>query len=599
MPNIKDIFNQSELALASYASLVSGTLISQITSLRQNGEGMATTQATEFVNRYTEVITQFTDPSGFSATVFLSSDNQLTLAIRGTDDIGGLDGLNGSDIDDDINIATNGLATEQLLVMYNWWQRVNYPAGQDVAQYSIASYSDGSLGTPIAGSKLWYSAGGVDFYFEPSTAKATGEIAEAIAKTGDNQLDVTGHSLGGYLSLAFSGLFAGDVESTTVFNAPGFINDTRSQNFFTALGGGFPSGINTTNVIADEASIGDVPFNAIAGLNSRIGTHVNISIEDQSGSDEVNPPLARNHSKQILTDSLAVLSIIAQLDNNFSESEYKQLLGASALGTSASYERIIDALQEWLGIDNTLLPTGNSERETLYIAINELQDSFEDENLLLVNATDITLLSGNTVEIALQDTDDGRAYRFALVHALPFAITTGVANTAAASSDYDLANYSEQYLPDRAQYLSTLLSINTNDFQLQETLTIAGDLDITIDNNGQSFAEVDLKVDLNQNSFFSVEAAEQQTVSTGSKRTYTIFTTRIAQRSSSFLCMSKETNQRKHIPQSSLSGSLTFDKKKRSALCHLQVAKRLKSTSCCLNPLFISTLGLMKGKQAA
>jgi pimeloyl-ACP methyl ester carboxylesterase len=599
MPNIKDIFNQSELALASYASLVSGTLISQITSLRQNGEGMATTQATEFVNRYTEVITQFTDPSGFSATVFLSSDNQLTLAIRGTDDIGGLDGLNGSDIDDDINIATNGLATEQLLVMYNWWQRVNSSAGQDVAQYSIASYSDGSLGTPIAGSKLWYSAGGVDFYFEPSTAKATGEIAEAIAVTGDNQLDVTGHSLGGYLSLAFSGLFAGDVESTTVFNAPGFINDTRSQNFFTALGGGFPSGINTTNVIADEASISDVPFNAIAGLNSRIGTHVNVSIENQFASDEVDPASASNHSQQILTDSLAVLSIIAQLDNNFSESEYKQLLGASALGTSASYERIIDALQEWLGIDNTLLPTGRPEREALYIAINELQDSFEDENLLLVNATDITLLSGNAVEIALQNTDEGRAYRFALVHALPFAITTGVANTAAASSDYDLANYSEQYLPDRAQYLSTLLSINTNDFQLQETLTIAGDLDITIDNNGQSFAEVDLKVDLNQNSFFSVEAAEQQTVSTGSKRTYTIFTTRIAQRSSSFLCMSKETNQRKHIPQSSLSGSLTFDKNKRSALCHLHVAKRLKSTSCCLNPLFISTLGLMKGKQAA
>jgi hypothetical protein len=69
--------------------------------------------------------------------------------------------------------------------------------------------------------------------------------------------------------------------------------------------------------------------------------------------------------------------------------------------------------------------------------------------------------------------------------------------------------------------------------------------------------------------------------------------------SSSFLCMSKETNQRKHIPQSSPSDSLTYAKNKWSALCHFPVARRLKSTSCCLNPLFVSTLGLMKGKLAA
>ena len=80
---------------------------------------------------------------------------------------------------------------------------------------------------------------------------------------------------------------------------------------------------------------------------------------------------------------------------------------------------------------------------------------------------------------------------------------------------------------------------------------------------------------------------------------YTIFDNGFAQWSSAFLCMSKETNQRKHIPQSSPLGALVFDKNKRSALCHIPVAKRLKSTSCCLNPLFVSTLDLMKGKQAA
>jgi hypothetical protein len=111
MPNVNTVYNFSELSLASYAALQQGftsTLQNQ-TALRQDGDGMSQTQATEFASRYTQVINQFTDPSGFSATVFLSSDNQLTLAIRGTDDIGGLDGLNGSDIDDDINIATNNI----------------------------------------------------------------------------------------------------------------------------------------------------------------------------------------------------------------------------------------------------------------------------------------------------------------------------------------------------------------------------------------------------------------------------------------------------------------------------------------------------------
>ena len=66
-----------------------------------------------------------------------------------------------------------------------------------------------------------------------------------------------------------------------------------------------------------------------------------------------------------------------------------------------------------------------------------------------------------------------------------------------------------------------------------------------------------------------------------------------------FLYMSKESNQRKHIPQSSPLGSLAFDKKNRSALCHFPVTRRLKPTSCCLNPLLLSTLGLIEGKMAA
>jgi hypothetical protein len=308
-----------------------------------------------------------------------------------------------------------------------------------------------------------------------------------------------------------------------------------------------------------------------------------------------------NNGELAFPNGLQILHFVHRLDPSFDLDSVFSITEQSSSAVNQGPEDLLHAFEKLFIGTSAKQPV--LDAEDYFRRIVSLREEISNDTTGRFDpAGNFQLVTDDIFEQALLDTQEGRAARYALQELNPFIYTSqqeSFYDYAAPNGELDLANYTEQYLQDRAQYLSTLLSINTNDFQLQETLSIAGDLDITIDNNGQSFAEVDLKVDLNQNSFFSVEAAEQQTVSTGSKRTYTIFTTRIAQRSSSFLCMSKETNQRKHIPQSSLSGSLTFDKNKRSALCHLHVAKRLKSTSCCLNPLFISTLGLMKGKQAA
>ena len=53
-------------------------------------------------------------------------------------------------------------------------------------------------------------------------AVATGELVGALVQDSDHLLDITGHSLGGHLAMAFGTLFDGQTDQVTTFNAPGF-----------------------------------------------------------------------------------------------------------------------------------------------------------------------------------------------------------------------------------------------------------------------------------------------------------------------------------------------------------------------------------------
>ena len=112
-------FNNAELAMAAYANLTVGSTslqsnIDALTSAEAGGSGMTEAQAIAFSDRYpTIVASQSETTSGFSATVFKDSDEQLTVAIRGTADV--------ADLIADVDLSLYGAAHDQIVDMVNWW----------------------------------------------------------------------------------------------------------------------------------------------------------------------------------------------------------------------------------------------------------------------------------------------------------------------------------------------------------------------------------------------------------------------------------------------------------------------------------------------
>lgn len=445
-----EIYNNASLAQAAYSNLSVGSTntLSNLLSLKDpdNGAGMTQTQAEAFAARYPTVVTQYTDSiSGFSATVFMSSTGQITLAIRGTDELTGTDG------DDDIGIAVNGIAHDQIITMNAWW----------------------------------------------STVSTEGKLALALAN--DAVIDVTGHSLGGHLAMAFGSLFASQTGDISVFNAPGFIDNVENNAFFDLLVSGtmVPTGVNTINVIANEAYTGASPWNAVAGKHTRPGTPINITIEDQTNLAEPDYATAFNHSQMILTDSLAVYNLLTQLDNSISPTHFNALFQTASNEEHKSLERIIDSISKLFGVSSTPLPTGNAQREALYQAINSIENNLTGTNyqLSLVNSSIVTqAMSGD------------KAALYALINLQPFVIkgenqaeTDALYNPHNTSDELNAENYSEQYLTDRAEMLQWFLKYNQGDIEYSEYLSADGfDGNVTYTelssetNNGQDLV---LKID--------------------------------------------------------------------------------------------------------
>lgn len=133
MSTINTLFQQSQLAEAAYASFIdnAGNLITTDAGIKTalQNNGMSTTQAAAFISQY-RVVDQILDTaSGFSATVFEKLDangngtRQYTFAPRGTQ--GSVDILQA----DLSQIARSGVAYNQIVDMYNYWQSLNTAAG--------------------------------------------------------------------------------------------------------------------------------------------------------------------------------------------------------------------------------------------------------------------------------------------------------------------------------------------------------------------------------------------------------------------------------------------------------------------------------------
>lgn len=313
MSTTNELFTQAEMALASYSTLAAG-MSGDVYSiaLQDSGRGLSTSQATLFASTYT-VVTQYNNASnGLSATVFADANGQKFLAIRGTE------------------FGLTDLLTDAI----------------DIAL----------LGTPE---------------YQDQYASLKAKVTEWIGNgTLPSSFTVSGHSLGGFLAGALT-LDFDNVSYAYLYNAPGVggVGSSLAHGLQALLGLEEQPSLNLSMVSNLRANAGISP---ISGLGIAWGDPISIFIEDQFASDVENPPAARNHSQQTLTDALAVYSLLAQLDPALTIDKITEFLHAASAENNRSLESTLDALRFTLG---QLGDTTTDYREAFYAHLYALQDS--------------------------------------------------------------------------------------------------------------------------------------------------------------------------------------------------------------------------------
>jgi hypothetical protein len=157
--------------------------------------------------------------------------------------------------------------------------------------------------------------------------------------------------------------------------------------------------------------------------------------------------------------------LMLSIDDGMTESRMMRILDSLSLGDSNGAMGDIRDL-EWLtrNIHQALLgtdpgPFGNN-KEALFATATNLIASLTGNNAQNYELTELLDLSTEAlVNVAEQETVLGRAYRYALVNLQPFAIlqTTGEQTAPdAMNEDYNLDQFTQQYLEDRALFLGKL-----------------------------------------------------------------------------------------------------------------------------------------------
>ncbi|TXI36646.1 MAG: hypothetical protein E6Q59_09015, partial [Nitrosomonas sp.] len=337
-----EYYKQAELALAVYGDFATNEPTRQELVAAEFSE----TQADAFILKY-RIVAQYADATGLSATVFADSDKNTFLAVRGTEQ---------TDIRD--------FATGVFDIML-------FGSTQLHPQYN-------SLKTKIT---EWLG---------------NGTLSPAFT--------VSGHSMGGFLAtgLVNDPDFASNVSHAYLYNTPG-LGGFLGPSINTVLGWiGFAEAYDQSKISNIEAATGSKP---ITGLGFDVAPPIDIIIEDQIAPDISNPPGARNHSQQVLTDTLAIHSAYSQLAPGLSQEQLNKLMDTfgstkdvSGASNSKTLESAVDALRVILLnpehgkialSDNQKTETGN--RDKFYENLYALHKS--DQFKALAGKVQLTLLS--------------------------------------------------------------------------------------------------------------------------------------------------------------------------------------------------------------
>ncbi|HQB39207.1 MAG TPA: hypothetical protein PL053_08020, partial [Deltaproteobacteria bacterium] len=398
-------------------------------------------EADKFLERF-EVLDQFSNTDGFSATLFRNKANgQLYFVNRGTNDA--------PDFVTDAILATGGKPLNQILSMVNYYLRLQAGTSH-MAQQVVAMYDeDGALS------------------FEFSTPVAGVGTVNGI---GNGPVEVCGHSLGGYLSTIFGYLFGGNVLSVNTYNAPGSWGVEATMRELASLLG------NSTPSYAEDRQtnlIGDYLVSAVPGHR---GTDIRVFEEGNA------------HSQKVMTDSLALQNMLASLDPTLSPANMLAIVKAASAVDGNSLEQTLDSIRKTILGPGTI-PTkasgasdSQASRETYYKNLYDFMGTGQ-----------FTSLQGKIMISTAYDTIDSRARTefstlLSIINLSPIMITgTSTSNQTlldsklqtvwsdlyskwqadnqltAAERAAGKANFSDQYLKDRASMLAWLIKGNIGD----------------------------------------------------------------------------------------------------------------------------------------
>ena len=394
--NTTGLLDIAEIAMAAYGQFNAiGTPRSEdLTTLNGDTRGFAQSQAVRFASRFTVGVPTFNDATStggsgrtsFDVTVFVGKIQNVNLekvfiSLRGTGQQ--LDAPQPNDILEVVEIGAQRAAADQIVAMYNWWQRVSTLGRTNLAQYQIVQLGLAEKAPPGAvylPAPFLANPAGIlvrDYLVRIADASSTGEVATLLAATPGSKVALSGSSLGGHLAMAFAGLFPQIVDSATAFNSPGFPTNSFVQGLFTGLGGSVPAVGNPliTNVVSREANNAGIQLNVIAGypFGNYPGLSLTIPIEDQFFGDVPDPkPHSYNHDQRQVTDALTVYDMLQRLDGSLTLKSFDSLLRASAQGENRSLENLVDTVESFFGIDNVQMPAGNGNRNFLHGALQSI-----------------------------------------------------------------------------------------------------------------------------------------------------------------------------------------------------------------------------------
>ncbi|WP_301100281.1 calcium-binding protein, partial [Propionivibrio sp.] len=471
MTTINDIYINAVLADSSYVDdLKPGqTGVALINRL----SGRMTPAVAKYIGDNFTVVTQVSGlASSFDATVWRGNAGtpyagQVYISMRGTQEV--------PDFLADGDLSTSGLAHEQLVDMVNWWLRETTPANQTAKQIAISTVSIPGLPR-------------LQNFVAASSVQGTGNLLGISAIK-----SVDGHSLGGYLASAFVRLFGKGwpVESINTFNSAGFsrLATLNIENGFSQI----------TQVIGAELGLSAFSgaqnnYFAENGINVTTNTWNPVGFK-QYGTrtelfqEDLTPGLIDNHYMYKLTDLLALGNALAQLDQTLDLNKLSTLVSAGSNQMAASYEGVLDSIRKLLlgaSVPSTQTGDANAGNAGPQPAA---RIEFQTNLAALQNAPAFQALASNVhIELATADLDTRAQNDFSALISLitlsptvltgsasllegvlgtawnnEFAQWQADANLTAEQRAADQANFSDNYLADRATMLAWLVKANTED----------------------------------------------------------------------------------------------------------------------------------------